>query len=92
MGKAPELATYAAGMHLELGDAASHSLYIAAQRTWKQCCNRLGEVIIPHNNFSGVRYMALGILSAAAVLGLGFDGVSTKIEMADWLTHVDLCV
>jgi len=58
MGKAPKPATYAAaGMHLEPGDAASHILYIAAKRTWEQRCDRLRKVIIPHNDFPGVRYM-----------------------------------
>ena len=84
MGKAPEQATYAAaGVHLELGDAASHVLYTAAKRTWEQRRDHLGEVIIPHDDFSGVRYVAVGTLPADTVMGLGFDGVGTKTEVAE---------
>jgi hypothetical protein len=36
--------------------------------------------------------VALGTLSAGTVMGFGVDGVGTKIELADWLTHVDLFV
>jgi hypothetical protein len=36
--------------------------------------------------------VALGSLPADIVMGLGFDGVGTKIEMADWLTRADLFV
>ncbi len=83
--------TYAmAGVNLELGDAASHLLYTAAQRTWKQREDRLGEMIIPHDDFSGIRYIAVGNLPDDTVMGLGFDGVGTKIEIAermgDWHT------
>ena len=57
----------AAGVHLELGDTASQILYTAAKRTWAQRQDRLGEVIIPHDDFSGVRYVAVGALPADVV-------------------------
>jgi hypothetical protein len=56
MGHGADHTTYAAaGVHLELGDTASQILYTAAKRTWAQRQDRLGEVIIPHDDFSGVR-------------------------------------
>ena len=76
--------TYAAaGVHLELGDTASQILYTAAKRTWAQRQDRLGEVIIPHDDFSGVRYVAVGALPADVVMGIGFDGIGTKIDIAE---------
>ena len=78
--------TYAtAGVDLELGDAASRLLFMAAKHTWEQRQDRIGEVIIPHDDFSGVRYIAVGMLPADTVMGLGFDGVGTKIEIAERL-------
>ena len=85
-----------AGVDLDLGDAASHILYTAAKQTWEQRHDRLGEVIIPHDDFSGVRYIAVGTLPADVVMGIGFDGIGTKIEIAERLGHwhtlaFDLC-
>ena len=58
--------TYAeAGVNLDLGDAASQLLYRAARHTWEQRQGRFGEVIIPHDDFSGVRCIAVGMLSVA---------------------------
>ena len=78
--------TYAeAGVHLDLGDAASRLLYNAARHTWEQRQGRFGEVIIPHDDFSGVRCIAVGALPPDTVLGIGFDGIGTKIEIAERL-------
>jgi len=78
--------TYAeAGVHLDLGDAASRLLYNAARQTWEQRQGRFGEVIIPHDDFSGVRCIAVGALPPDTVLGIGFDGIGTKIEIAERL-------
>ena len=79
-------ATYAeAGVHLDLGDAASHLLYSAARHTWEQRQGQFGEVIIPHDDFSGVRCIAVGALPSDTVMGIGFDGIGTKIEIAERL-------
>lgn len=79
-------ATYAeAGVHLDLGDAASHLLYSAAKHTWEQRQGQFGEIIIPHDDFSGVRCIAVGALPSDTVMGLGFDGIGTKIEIAERL-------
>jgi len=78
--------TYAeAGVNLDLGDAASRLLYGAAKHTWEQRRGRFGEIIIPHDDFSGVRCIAVGALPADTVMGIGFDGIGTKIEIAERL-------
>ena len=84
METSPHQTTYAdAGVDLDLGDAASHILYTAAKQTWDQRQDRFGEVIIPHDDFSGVRYIAVGALPPDMVMGIGFDGIGTKIEIAE---------
>lgn len=84
MDTSPHRATYAeAGVNLDLGDAASRILYTAARQTWQQRCDRFGEVIIPQEDFSGVRYIAVGALPSEVVMGIGFDGVGTKTEIAE---------
>jgi phosphoribosylformylglycinamidine cyclo-ligase len=84
MEQSPLQTTYAAaGVNLDLGDAASQALYSAARRTWEQRRDRLGDIIIPHDDFSGVRAIAVGALPADTVMGMGFDGVGTKVEVAE---------
>jgi phosphoribosylformylglycinamidine cyclo-ligase len=79
-------ATYAeAGVHLDLGDTASRLLYNAARHTWEQRQGRFGDIIIPHDDFSGLRCIAVGALPADTVMGIGFDGIGTKIEIAERL-------
>src|SRR5438132_9771644 len=46
---------------------------------------RFGDIIIPHDDFSGVRCIAVGALPADTVMGIGFDGIGTKIEIAERL-------
>ena len=76
--------TYAAaGVDLELGDAASRLLYEAARHTWTQRRGRLGEVIVPHDDFSGIRAIEVGNLPSGTVVGMGFDGIGSKIEIAE---------
>jgi phosphoribosylformylglycinamidine cyclo-ligase len=84
MTEARDPVTYAAaGVDLNLGDAASRLLYEAAQRTWKQRQDRLGAVIIPHDDFSGIRAIEVGNLPPDTVMGIGFDGIGSKIEIAE---------
>lgn len=84
MEPSPSQATYAAaGVNLDLGDEASQQLYRAAQHTWELRHDRIGEVIMPQDDFSGVRAIAVGHLPDDTVMGIGFDGVGTKVEIAE---------
>lgn len=84
MEPSPSQATYAAaGVNLDLGDEASQQLYRAAQHTWELRQDRIGEVIIPQDDFSGVRAIAVGHMPDDTVMGIGFDGVGTKVEIAE---------
>jgi phosphoribosylaminoimidazole (AIR) synthetase len=76
-----------AGVDLKLGDQASRILYQAARKTWKNRLHQLGEVITPFDDFTGLRVIEVGKLPPGTVLGVGFDGVGTKIEISERLSH-----
>lgn len=72
-----------AGVNIELGDDASKILYNAAKQTWKNREGLLGEVIVPFDDFSGLRMIDVSKLPNDTMMCLGFDGVGTKIEVAE---------
>jgi phosphoribosylformylglycinamidine cyclo-ligase len=71
------------GVNVNLGDKISGMLYEAAKLTWKNREGMLGEVITPYDDFSGLRYIEVENLPRGTVMNLGFDGVGTKIELAE---------
>jgi phosphoribosylformylglycinamidine cyclo-ligase len=73
----------AAGVNIDLGDEASKILYEAAKQTWANRQGRLGEVIVPFDDFSGVRAIDVSGLPAGTLMNIGFDGVGTKMEIAE---------
>ncbi len=70
------------GVNTELGDEVSKIFYNAAKETWK---NRqgLGKVITPTDDFSGLRVIDISSLPQGTLMNIGFDGVGTKIEIAE---------
>ena len=78
------MVTYAeAGVNIELGDLASKIFYEAAKETWKNRKEKFGEVIELFDDFSGLRGIDVGGLPKGTVTNLGFDGVATKVEVAE---------
>lgn len=76
--------TYAdSGVNIELGDDASKILYNAAKQTWDNRKGNLGELIVPFDDFSGVRAMDVSNLPSGTLMNIGFDGVGTKMELAE---------
>ena len=76
--------TYAdAGVNLELGDDVSKILYNAARQTWENRKGKLGELIVPFDDFSGVRAVDVSGLPKGTLMNIGFDGVGTKMELAE---------
>lgn len=76
--------TYAAsGVDVKLGDDVSEILYNAAKQTWDNRKGKLGELIVPFDDFSGVRAIDVSGLPAGTLMNIGFDGVGTKIEVAE---------
>ncbi len=77
------------GVDIHLGDEASRILYEAARKTWSNRSGRLGEVITPFDDFTGVRMINVGGLPQGTVLGIGFDGVGTKVEIGERIAKHD---
>ncbi|MFH1400519.1 MAG: hypothetical protein ABIH41_03290 [Nanoarchaeota archaeon] len=76
--------TYASsGVNIDLGDDVSKILYNAAKQTWANRKGRLGDVIVPFDDFSGVRAIDVSNLPAGTLMNIGFDGVGTKMEIAE---------
>ena len=76
--------TYAdSGVNIDLGDDVSKILYNAAKQTWDNRKGRLGEVIVPFDDFTGVRAIDVSNLPAGTLMNIGFDGVGTKMELAE---------
>lgn len=70
-----------------LGDNASTILYEAAKKTWMNRFCRLGEIVQPNEDFSGVRFCRMTqtrtTVGDELYLGFCFDGIGTKIEIAE---------
>ncbi|MBI4146210.1 hypothetical protein HY489_02635 [Candidatus Woesearchaeota archaeon] len=79
----------AAGVHDDLKEGASRIFYEAAKQTWENRKGRLGEVIVPTDSFSGLRAIRVGNLPKGTIMSLGFDGVGTKVELAERLGSHD---
>ena len=77
-----------AGVDIKLGDRASKILYHAAQKTW---ANRkgLGKIFSPNKTFSGVRVIDVAKLPKNTMMCMGFDGIGTKVEIAQRLNKHD---
>lgn len=71
------------GVDVELGDDASRVLYEASKATWDNRKGKIGEVISPFDDFSGIRVFDVSDLPKGSVACLGFDGVGTKMEIAE---------
>jgi len=71
------------GVDIDLGDTASKILYNASRLTWENRSGKLGEIVQPKDDFSGVKYICIGDLVGNTVMGLNTDGVGTKVELAE---------
>lgn len=77
------------GVNIELGDDASKILYEAAKQTWENRKGKIGEVIAPFDDFSGARVIDISNLPEGSLMCIGFDGVGTKIEIAERIAKHD---
>lgn len=77
-----------AGVDVALGDKCSKMLFEASKATWKNRENRIGEVNMAEQGFGGLRYSDFSKLPEAMVQ-MNFDGIGTKIEIAERLDKHD---
>ncbi len=76
--------TYAqAGVDVDIEAKAARILYEASKKTWANRKGRLGEVIVPFDDFAGLRFVRVDKLPKGTVMYGGSDGVATKAEMAE---------
>lgn len=61
----------------------SQIFYEAARKTWGNRQGKLGEVVELFKDFSGLRAVKVGGLPEDTYCNLGFDGIGTKIELAE---------
>jgi len=71
-----------AGVDIELGDDVSKIFYNAAKATWANRKGRIGEVIVPFDDFAGIRCIDISNLKNC-VMNINFDGIGTKMEIAE---------
>jgi phosphoribosylformylglycinamidine cyclo-ligase len=77
-------ATYAqVGVDIDIEAAAAKILYEASKKTWKNRKDLLGEVVVPFDDFAGLRFVRIDKLPAGTVMFGGSDGVATKAELAE---------
>jgi phosphoribosylformylglycinamidine cyclo-ligase len=69
-------------VNIELGDDISRMLYEASKQTHE---NRPGLLVEFHESFSGARAIPVGMIPDPenTYMNLGFDGVGTKVEIAE---------
>ncbi len=80
------MVTYSeSGVDVETGDIASKIMYEAAKKTWRNRKGRLGEIVVPFDDFSGLRAVDISKLPKDTFMSMNFDGVGTKIEIAERL-------
>jgi phosphoribosylformylglycinamidine cyclo-ligase len=74
-----------AGVHNDAKEDVSKILFNAAKTTWDNRKGKLGEVISAFDDFSGVRAIDVSNLPKGTLMNIGFDGVGTKMELAERL-------
>lgn len=84
MQKIPDSLTYGqVGVDVDIEAQAAKILYEAARETWVNRKHKLGDIIIPFDNFAGLRYVKVDNLPSGTVMSGGSDGVATKVEFAE---------
>ena len=70
------------GVDIKKGDVLSEYLYDCAKQTWLYK-DKLRKVIVPYDDFSGIRYIDISQLPPDSVMNINFDGIGTKVEIAE---------
>jgi phosphoribosylformylglycinamidine cyclo-ligase len=82
--------TYAqAGVDVDIEAKAARILYEASRETWANRAGKLGDVIVPFDDFAGLRFVRVDNLPKGTVMYGGSDGVATKAEFAERANRYD---
>jgi phosphoribosylformylglycinamidine cyclo-ligase len=71
------------GVDVDIEAKAARILYDAARETWANRHGKLGDVLIPFDDFAGLRFIHVAGLPKGTVMSGGSDGVATKAEFAE---------
>ncbi|MBI2610540.1 hypothetical protein HYW60_01215 [Candidatus Kaiserbacteria bacterium] len=71
-----------AGVDVEIEAEASRIMYEASKRTFENRKGKIGEVITPFDDFSGVKMVSAENLPEGTFFSIGFDTAGTKVEVA----------
>lgn len=76
--------TYASvGVDIDVEAKAARIMYEASKQTWQNRQGGLGEVVVPFDDFAGLRFVRADNLPKGTVMYGGSDGVATKAELAE---------
>ena len=78
-----------AGVDIEKGDEASKILYEAARKTFENRKGKFGEIIVPFDDFSGIRAVDVSSLPKGSMMCMNFDGIGTKVEIAQRMNNFE---
>jgi phosphoribosylformylglycinamidine cyclo-ligase len=74
-----------AGVNVAAGDLASAILYEAAKLTWRNRRGKLGDIQSLQSHFRTSRFFRIPEGHEGLCFGMNFDGIGTKIEVAERL-------
>lgn len=82
--------TYAdAGVDVDVEAKAARILYEASKQTWVNRKDEFGEVVVPFDDFAGLRFIRADKLPKGTVMYGGSDGVATKADFAERANRFD---
>ncbi|MCL2037637.1 AIR synthase related protein [Candidatus Saccharibacteria bacterium] len=85
----PGLTYSSTGVDVDVEAKAARILYEASKQTWQNRAGNLGEVIVPFDDFAGLRFVRIDNLPKGTVMYGGSDGVATKAELAERADRFD---
>lgn len=71
-----------AGVDVDIEAKASAIMYEASKQTFANRKGKIGEIIAPFDDFSGIKMVDVSRLPDGSFLSVGFDTAGTKVEVA----------
>lgn len=70
------------GVDVEIEAEASRIIYEASKKTFENRKGKIGEIVMPFEDFAALKMVSIGQLPQGSFLSLGFDTAGTKVEIA----------
>ncbi len=75
------------GVNVDVEEIAAKILYEAAKKTFENRTGNIGEIVVPFDDFSGIRAVNVSNLPGDSFMCLTFDGIGTKVEIAQRMNN-----